>query len=87
MSDLNCMYYLYILKCKDGTLYTGITTDLERRLREHLNNIGARYTKGRGPVKILHFEQFPNRSQASKRESEIKKLSRVQKLALIKSAK
>jgi putative endonuclease len=81
------MYYLYILKCKDSTLYTGITTDLERRIREHMSQTGARYTKGRGPVKVLHFESFPNRSSASKREVEIKKLSRAKKLALIKATK
>jgi putative endonuclease len=82
------MYRLYILKCKDGTLYTGITTDIERRISEHnVSPAGAKYTRGRGPVKLVFSRNFRNRSNASKEEARIKKLSRTEKLALIKSAK
>jgi putative endonuclease len=81
------MYYLYILRCKDDSLYTGITTDPKRRLKEHKKNIGARYTRSRGADKIVHLERFPTRSAASKREFEVKQLRREKKLALIKSGK
>lgn len=78
------MYYLYILKCADSTLYTGITTDLERRIKEHNFSIrGAKYTAVRRPVKIVYSEEFTGRSEASKREALIKKLSRADKLRLI----
>ena len=80
------MYRLYILKCKDGTLYTGIATDLKRRLREHnFSKLGAKYTRGRRPVKLIWSRNFRNRSNASKEEARIKKLTRTEKLALIKS--
>ncbi len=79
------MYYLYILKCADGTLYTGITTDLKRRVIEHNSkNIGAKYTAGRRPVKLVYSKKFKDRSTASKEEARIKKLSRNQKILLIK---
>ena len=78
------MYYLYILKCADKTLYTGITTDLKRRLFEHNEtSLGAKYTSHRRPVKIVFSKKFKNRSLASKEESRIKKLSRKEKLELI----
>lgn len=78
-------YYLYILECVDGTLYTGITTDLIRRREEHNSStLGAKYTKGRRPVKLVFSKSFCNRSLASKEESRIKKLSRAEKLAMIK---
>jgi len=77
------MYFLYILQCADNTLYTGITTDLDRRLKEHNNSkLGAKYTKIRRPVKLVYSQQFTDRSEASKEESRIKKLSRQQKLSL-----
>jgi len=78
------MYRLYIIKCQDGTLYTGITTDLERRISEH-NALpaGAKYTRGRRPVKLVFSRNFRNRSNATKEEVRIKKLSRAEKLALI----
>ena len=77
-------YYLYILECIDQTLYTGITTDLKRRLAEHNStNLGAKYTNGRRPVKLIYFKDFNNRSEATKEEFRIKKLSRLQKIALI----
>lgn len=79
------MYYIYILECSDTSLYTGITTDLERRLEEHNSSeLWAKYTKSRRPVKLVYFEKRENRSLASKRENEIKKLSKIQKNELIK---
>lgn len=79
------MYHLYILKCADKTLYTGITVDLDRRIKEHNNSkLGARYTKSRRPVKIVYSKKFRNRSSASKEENRIKKLAREEKIALIK---
>ena len=74
---------VYILECADGSLYTGITTDLARRITEHEQGNGARYTKGRGPFCLVHKECCNNRAEASKREMSIKALSRGKKLALI----
>ena len=77
-------YFVYILKCSDETLYTGITTNVTRRLFEHNNSEkGAKYTKVRRPVHLVYLEESPNRSLASKREYAIKKLSREQKMELI----
>lgn len=79
------MYYLYILQCADKTLYSGITVDLERRISEHNStNLGAKYTRARRPVKLKYFKKYRNRSTASKAEASIKKLSREEKLDLIK---
>ncbi len=79
------MYYLYILKCADDTLYTGITTDLKRRVEEHnTSKLGAKYTKGRGPVSLIYSKEFEDRSSASIEEARIKKLSKEEKLKLIK---
>ncbi|NVP17937.1 GIY-YIG nuclease family protein [Candidatus Gracilibacteria bacterium] len=80
------MYFTYILRCSDDTLYTGITTDLDRRIKQHNGEIigGAKYTLSRKPVFLYYFEEFENRSQATKRELEIKKMSRVEKLNLNK---
>jgi len=76
-------YYVYIVRCNDGTLYTGITTDLKRRLYEHNNSDrGAKYTKIRRPVHLVYEEIFQDRSSASKREYAIKQLTRKEKLAL-----
>jgi len=77
------MYFLYILECSDKTLYTGITTNLDRRIKEH-NNLksGAKYTKVRRPVKLVYSKTFDNRSIALKEEARIKKLSRQQKINL-----
>ena len=80
MSD----WYVYILKCKDSSYYTGITKNLEKRIADHANGRGAKYTRGRAPLKLIHAETFKNRSTASKREFEIKKLSRIEKEFLIK---
>ena len=82
------MYHLYILKCTDKTLYTGITVDLKRRIQEHNDSkLGAKYTRGRRPVKLVYSKKFRNRSAASKAESRIKQLSREEKLELIDSAR
>ena len=77
-------HYTYILECKDQTLYTGYTTDLERRLKVHNDGKGAKYTKIRRPVKLVYHEEFDNKSGALKREYALKQLSRKQKLLLIK---
>lgn len=75
------MYFLYILKCSDDTLYTGITTDLKRRLREHNNSkLGSKYTRARRPVSLIYAKKFADRSKASIEEARIKKLPRENKL-------
>ena len=74
---------VYILECSDGSLYTGITTDLDRRLEEHHIGRGAKYTQGRGPFKLVYREKRKDRANASKREMKIKALSRPQKLSMI----
>ena len=76
------MWTVYILQCRDGTLYTGITDNLPRRLAAHNGGKGAKYTRGRGPVVLVHQESCPDRSAALRREWAIKALSRSQKLAL-----
>ena len=76
------MYYVYILACKDKSLYTGITTNVERRFLEHKNGTGSKSVRAKGAVKIVHIERKLNRSTASKREAAIKKLSHQEKLAL-----
>tara|TARA_R110002096_G_scaffold411562_2_gene611708 strand:+ start:170 stop:424 length:255 start_codon:yes stop_codon:yes gene_type:complete len=75
---------LYILRCGDGSLYTGITNDLDRRFEAHQAGTGAKYTRGRGPLTIIHTETHNDRSTASKREYFVKGLSRQEKLALCK---
>lgn len=78
------MYFVYIVKCSDNTLYTGITTDLQRRVQEHNeSNKGAKYTRLRRPVTLVYSEACQDRSSASKRESVIKKLKREDKLGMI----
>ncbi len=79
------MYYVYILKCSDRTFYTGITKDLERRIEEHnTSHLGAKYTKGRRPVRLVYSQKKKNMSNALKEECRIKKLSRIDKEELIK---
>lgn len=81
-------YFVYILECNDGSLYTGIAKDVKKRLDEHNNSDrGAKYTKVRRPVKLVYTESSKDRSSASKREYEIKKLTRLKKLQLIKENK
>lgn len=80
------MYFVYILECADHTFYTGITTNLDRRIEEHnTSKVGAKYTKVRRPVKLIYCQEFNNRSEASIEEARIKKLSRPEKLNLIKT--
>jgi putative endonuclease len=81
------MYYIYILECSDKTLYTGITTDLARRIVEHNNTkIGVKYTVSRQPVKLVYSKKMKNRSLASKEEARLKKMKKSQKLELIKKS-
>ena len=77
------MWYLYILRCGDGTLYTGITTDVEKRLEAHRAGKGAKYTRGRGPLELVYREECGTHSDALKRELEIKGLTREEKQKLI----
>ncbi|MFA6158387.1 MAG: GIY-YIG nuclease family protein [Candidatus Paceibacterota bacterium] len=78
------MYHLYILLCSDDTLYTGITTDLARRVEEHnSSSLGAKYTRGRRPVRLVYSKVFPDRSSASVEEARVKRLSRDEKRALV----
>lgn len=78
------MYYLYILKCSDKTLYTGIATDVSRRVKEHnTSKLGAKYTRARRPVQLAYSKKFANRSEAQKEETKIKRLSRTEKLKLL----
>ncbi len=79
------MAWVYILRCKDNTLYTGCTTDLERRIRQHESGKGAKYTRGRAPLHLVYSEQYETLSQAQKREKVIQSLDRSQKLDLIEN--
>ncbi len=78
------MYYVYILKCRGGTLYVGSTNDIKKRLETHNAGKGAKYTRGRLPVKLKYSESFATKGEALKREMAIKVLSRRQKLLLTK---
>ena len=77
------MWYLYILRCGDGTLYTGITTDIQRRLEAHRCGKGAKYTRGRGLLELAYQEACSTHSEALKREAAVKRLSRTEKEQLI----
>lgn len=77
------VWYVYILRCGDGTLYTGITDDVERRLTVHRSGKGAKYTRGRGPLELVYTEELPDKSAALKRELAIKRMARPKKLELI----
>lgn len=78
------MNYVYILKCNDDTLYTGWTNNLEKRIATHLNGKGAKYTRGRLPVKLVYYEIFSTKNEAMKKECLIKSMSKKEKLDLIK---
>ena len=78
------MYYVYLIECKDKTIYTGITTDVKRRFSEHSSGKGGAYTRAKKVKKVLYTEKYKNRSEASKREFEIKSWTRQKKLSLIK---
>lgn len=75
---------VYILKCKDNSLYTGYTNDLENRLKMHTEGKGAKYTRGRGPFQVVYIEKFPTKEKAMQREYEIKQLTRKGKFQLIR---
>lgn len=77
------MHYVYIVECCDGTLYTGYTNDLEKRIKTHNEKKGAKYTRGRTPVSLKYFEKFDNKNDAMKRESKIKEMGKNRKLMLI----
>lgn len=85
ITDTTQSNYTYILECSDGTLYTGWTTDIDKRLLCHNSGQGAKYTRTRLPVKLLYYEVFSTKKEAMSREYHIKKMSRTEKLALIKS--
>lgn len=78
---------LYILRCGDGSLYTGITVDVQARLTQHREGTGAKYTRGRGPLELVYEEECEDHSQALKREHQIKSLTKAEKLALIEATK
>jgi len=78
-------WFVYILLCSDTTLYTGITNNITKRLEDHNKGIGAKYTKGRSPLSLIWQEKHPNKSSASKREHEIKSMTKKQKLILSQS--
>lgn len=79
--------YAYIVECSDGTLYTGYTNDLKRRVSAHNSGKGAKYTRSRLPVRLVYFEEYDSKEQAQSREYQIKRLTRKQKIALIEGFK
>lgn len=79
-------HYVYVLRCGDDSLYTGYTTDVERRVAEHRAGEGAKYTRGRGPLTLVHVERFAGRSAAQRREYELKQLSRGAKERLVEAS-
>lgn len=81
------MNYVYIIKCGDGSLYTGWTNDLKRRFENHCQGKGAKYTRGRGPLELVYFEVFEDKREAMKREYAIKRLKRQEKENLIEGFK
>jgi putative endonuclease len=83
MSDPATVHFVYVIECGDGSLYTGYTTDVERRIQQHRDGDGAKYTRGRTPIDLVHLEAFHDQSTAQSREAEIKSLSRSEKEALV----
>ncbi len=81
------MNYTYVLKCADGTFYTGWTNHLERRLTAHNSGTGAKYTRSRRPIELYYFETFPTKEEAMRREWQIKQLTHIQKQALNRNAR
>jgi putative endonuclease len=81
------MPYVYILKCSDNTYYTGYTVDIGRRLEEHQQGLASKYTRGRTPVELVYLESHPTKSEALKREIQIKKLPKSEKQRLIDGAR
>lgn len=82
-SDATDGHYVYVVKCSDSTFYTGYTTDVQRRVAEHNDGTGAKYTRGRRPVQLVHVESFQDQSSAMQREYAIKQLHRAEKEALV----
>lgn len=80
------MNYTYILRCRDNTLYTGWTNDIEKRVCDHNSGKGAKYTRSRKPVELIYYEQFETKEEAMRREYEIKRLTRRQKEQLIEKS-
>jgi len=80
---MNKKHYVYILKCSDGTYYTGYTTDPERRTQAHNSGKGAKYTRARRPVKLIYTEEYDDKTEAQRREYAIKQLTRAEKEKLI----
>lgn len=80
--ERNDKNYVYIVRCSDGTLYTGWTNNVEKRIAAHNSGAGAKYTRGRAPVAVLHLEEYASREDALRREAEIKKMTRKEKLEL-----
>ena len=80
------MFFVYILQCHDGTLYTGYARDLKERLEKHSRGKGSRYVRSRRPFRLVYSEQVKTKSRAMKRESQIKSLTRTDKLRLVNSA-
>jgi putative endonuclease len=78
-------WYVYIVRCRDGSLYTGIATDVERRIVDHLANKGAKYLRGRGPLKLVFKKQVGKKERALKLERKVKRLAKQEKEALIKT--
>lgn len=81
------LYFVYLIQCEDKSIYTGITTDLKRRFKEHQDKIGSNYTRAHKVKKLVYSEKHKDRSEASKREAEIKSWRREKKLALVNSKK
>ena len=79
------MNYTYMVECSDGTLYTGWTNNLEKRIKAHNDGKGAKYTKTRLPVRLIYYEEFLTKEEAMQREYRIKRLSRTEKLSLIQN--
>lgn len=77
------MHYVYMIECSDGSLYTGYTTDVARRFKQHQKGRGGHYTSSRTVMRIVHTEEYPDKSSALKREAEIKRWTREEKLRLI----
>ena len=77
-------YFVYLLECEDGSLYTGITTDVKRRFSEHKSGVGSSFTRAKKAKRVVYTEKHPNRSSAQKREAAIKRFTRTQKLTLIR---
>ena len=82
---MESVWYLYILRCREATLYTGITTDVEKRLEAHSSGRGAKYTRGRGPLELVYRETCGTHSDALKRELAVKRMTRAKKQALIRT--